>query len=539
MKELQIDEIEEKEDSPAKLAAVKKTPKKYVLFANEFNAIVAKLKELVTQVVPQVNSDWDATTGTAQILNKPAIPTIIPQAPADWNAVSGGVRILNKPTIPTISGTANKLPKYNATGNNIVNSSITDSGGLVTIANPTEITSGTAGVAGLKFNNLTSVVAATSSLFANTPLYSQAIVKDSKDNLYVTAGSINTVTKITPAGVVTTFATISAWAGGNLVIDNQDNLYAGCSDGVINKVTPAGVVTVFYTLATPAIRMTIDAANNLYTTRGSSTIIYKITPTGTLTTFCDTGGTFPYGLLFDPASGNVYVSKTADNQVLKINSSGTITNTYNVGTNPRSIIMDSDGNVFVSNYNSGTISKIATTGAVTVFATGLSNPSGLAIDNTNNIFVTTNGSNQVYKVTASGIKTILGSTGSEPMALVLSGNTVYTANNGSSVTKLTLPSAKDLLSVNSTGDVVANSNIVTETTGLVLLPNTTNALIATNNKAAVTKEYLGSRIGTIAPASSSDIGTKGEIRVVTGYIYWCVGTNSWVRTAGAVWDQDQ
>jgi hypothetical protein len=48
MNELQIDEIESKEDSPAKLAAVKKTPKKYVLFANEFNAIVVALKKSIS-----------------------------------------------------------------------------------------------------------------------------------------------------------------------------------------------------------------------------------------------------------------------------------------------------------------------------------------------------------------------------------------------------------------------------------------------------------------------------------------------------------
>ena len=40
------------------------------------------------------------------------------------------------------------------------------------------------------------------------------------------------------------------------------------------------------------------------------------------------------------------------------------------------------------------------------------------------------------------------------------------------------------------------------------------------------------RITTTAPTSSTATGTKGEIRVVAGYIYWCIATNTWIRAAG-------
>ena len=46
----------------------------------------------------QVNADWNANSGVAQILNKPIIPAA--QVNADWNANSGVAQILNKPTIP-------------------------------------------------------------------------------------------------------------------------------------------------------------------------------------------------------------------------------------------------------------------------------------------------------------------------------------------------------------------------------------------------------------------------------------------------------
>jgi hypothetical protein len=40
-------------------------------------------------------------------------------------------------------------------------------------------------------------------------------------------------------------------------------------------------------------------------------------------------------------------------------------------------------------------------------------------------------------------------------------------------------------------------------------------------------------IGTTAPASSTDTGITGEIRVVAGYIYWCVATDTWIRAVGS------
>lgn len=52
---------------------------------------------LALTTVP-VNADWNASSGLAQILNKPSIPAA--QVNADWAASSGVSQILNKPTIP-------------------------------------------------------------------------------------------------------------------------------------------------------------------------------------------------------------------------------------------------------------------------------------------------------------------------------------------------------------------------------------------------------------------------------------------------------
>ena len=60
----------------------------------------------------QVNADWNATSGVAEILNKPTIPSA--QVNSDWNATSGVAEILNKPTIPSVT---NLVPYTGATQN--------------------------------------------------------------------------------------------------------------------------------------------------------------------------------------------------------------------------------------------------------------------------------------------------------------------------------------------------------------------------------------------------------------------------------------
>ena len=52
----------------------------------------------VPSPTPQVNADWNASSGVAEILNKPTIPNA--QVNSDWNASSGVAQILNKPSIP-------------------------------------------------------------------------------------------------------------------------------------------------------------------------------------------------------------------------------------------------------------------------------------------------------------------------------------------------------------------------------------------------------------------------------------------------------
>ena len=75
--------------------------------------------------LPQVNSDWNATSGVAEILNKPTIPAA--QIQSDWNQANNAAVdfIKNKPTLPTGTVTSVDLTMpaaFSVTGNPVTSS---------------------------------------------------------------------------------------------------------------------------------------------------------------------------------------------------------------------------------------------------------------------------------------------------------------------------------------------------------------------------------------------------------------------------------
>jgi uncharacterized protein (TIGR02145 family) len=70
--------------------------------------------------------------------------------------------------------------------------------------------------------------------------------------------------------------------------------------------------------------------------------------------------------------------------------------------------------------------------------------------------------------------------------------------------------------------------------GTTTLPTVTNALIdAGSEKTIVTKEYADAhyyKFKTTAPASQTDSGKAGEIRITPDFIYTCFEDNKWVRS---------
>lgn len=145
------------------------------------------------------------------------------------------------------------------------------------------------------------------------------IVIDSAGNLFVGDAKAHVIRKITPAGDVTTFAGRTDVAGSadgtgtaasfndpsGLAIDAANNLYvADALNNKIRKITPTGVVTTFAgsgatgsangtgTAATfnLPVNLSIDTEGFLYVAESQGNLIRKISPSGKVTTLAG-GGT--------------------------------------------------------------------------------------------------------------------------------------------------------------------------------------------------------------------------------------------------------
>jgi gliding motility-associated-like protein len=178
--------------------------------------------------------------------------------------------------------------------------------------------------------------------------YPKGLGVDATGNIYVADNSNNLIRKVTPAGVVTTIAGNgnTGFTNGNgrsasfnsptgVEADAAGNLYiADAGNNAIRKMTPAGVVTTFATGINFPREIRVDAGGTFYVTSQSSNLIKKISSTGIMTTLAGNGSagstdgnintaTFnqPIGLALDGA-GNLYVGDAYNNSVRKITVTG-------------------------------------------------------------------------------------------------------------------------------------------------------------------------------------------------------------------------
>lgn len=241
---------------------------------------------------------------------------------------------------------------------------------------------------------------------------------DGASNIYVADSANETIRKMTPVGtnwMVTTLAgqpdkygsadgsngAAQFWGPSAVAVDNSGNIYvADSGNDTIRKVTPAGVVSTWAGLAgSPGTNdgiggaarfnfpfgIALDTASNIYVADAFNYTIRKITPDGTVSTLAGSPGVQGHadgtgsaarfndlgGLAVDVA-GNVFVTDSGSKTIREVNPQGVVSTlaglALNYGSadgtglaarfdNPAGVALDAATNAYVADYDNETIRK--------------------------------------------------------------------------------------------------------------------------------------------------------------------------------------
>ncbi len=319
---------------------------------------------------------------------------------------------------------------------------------------------------------------------------SAGLLQGSDGNFYGTTqnggdGTVGTVFRMTPAGILTTLVSFNGANGANptaaLVQGSDGNFYGttlnggDANNGTVFMMTPAGVLTLLVSFdgnngAYPYAGLIQGRDGNLYgtTLSGGSTsngTVFKLTPTGVLTTlasFNGSNGANPQAALMQGSDGNFYGTTNSggtanDGTVFKLTPAGTLISLASFkgtnGINPvASLVQGSDGNFYGTTASGGSahdgvIFKITPAGVLTTVVSfkgsnGAYPQGGLIQGSDGNFYGTTNpeaaniaNAGTVFKITPTGDLTTLASfnglNGEQPFASLVRGHdgTFYGTTN--------------------------------------------------------------------------------------------------------------
>jgi sugar lactone lactonase YvrE len=310
------------------------------------------------------------------------------------------------------------------------------------------------------------------------------IAVDASGNVFVADYTNHTIRRVTPAGVVTTIAGSAGTSGSTngtgsgarfrqptgVAVDSGGNVYvADQSNSTIRRITPAGVVTTF--AGTPdnvgsvdgvgsAARFFLpkqvgtDSSGNVWVADTGNSTVRRITPAASVTTIAGSAnqsgyqdGTgnavrfnVPQQIAID-GSGAIVVSDSGNHLIRRVSgaTASTVAGTPEIpGTtdgpaasarfrDPLGVAIDPSGNTYVADWGNHTIRRIAPNGTVTTFAgspgqSGTTDGSGaaarfhgpraLAAGADGSVWVTDRENHTIRRITPAGaVSTIAGSPG--------------------------------------------------------------------------------------------------------------------------------
>jgi len=231
-------------------------------------------------------------------------------------------------------------------------------------------------------------------------------------NLWFTEFASPHIGRITPAGVITEFATAGNTVGITTGPDGAlwftENLGTGAAK--VGRMTTSGTVTnEFQTSILGASVADIVAGpdGNLWFTEFSKGKIGRCTTGGTITEFDVPAGinSEPLGIVSGPDGALWFTefSGAATAYVGRITTAGSVTNEYPIGHGGEEIAVGPDNNLWFAEFPTA-VGRMTTAGALTEFPTPLSTsgPRGVTNGPDGQIWFTEYGASRVGRVTGSG-----------------------------------------------------------------------------------------------------------------------------------------
>ena len=320
-----------------------------------------------------------------------------------------------------------------------------------------------------------------------------AVAQDTSGNTYVSDSSNHIIRRISTDGTITVIAGQPRHAGYSgdggpatnallnlpaaLTFDSSGNLYVmDFGNRRVRRITPQGVISTFAGNGTQgysgdgdqavkaALNMqdnglVFDSSDNLYISDWANYRIRRVSSQGIITTVVGTGQqgfsgdgglatqasiSTPTGLAFDRA-GNLYFADYINNRIRRVTPEGIISTVAGTGDAgfagdggpavrallrfPVAVAADPSGNLFISDRFNYRIRRVATDGTITTFAgNGLYRaipdgspasrayfdaPKGIAFDSANNLYVADRNNNYVRRIQPDGTITTIAGNGSQ------------------------------------------------------------------------------------------------------------------------------
>ena len=256
-------------------------------------------------------------------------------------------------------------------------------------------------------------------------------------NLWFTESNSNKIGRITTAGVITEFQTLSAGSAPNQITAGPDgNLWFTIEvPNKIGRITTAGVVTEFSVITGNALLNGIAAGADgaLWFAEENANKIGRITTSGAVSEVpTPTAGSDPINIAAG-SDGNLWFTETNVNKIGRITTAGVITE-FPLPTpgQPYGITAGPDGNLWFTTGGSN-IGRITTAGVITAFPIPSTGSRGIITGPDGNLWYILSGQAKIGRITTAGVATefSMSQTGSFFLALGSDGNLWFPTNNNS------------------------------------------------------------------------------------------------------------